>query len=43
MVASPVGGARIYTLLVKVKENGPFDCRSGRVWCDDLNMGSIVY
>ena len=43
MIASPVGLARIYTLWVHVKENGAFDCRSGRVWCDDLNMGSIVY
>jgi hypothetical protein len=43
MVASPIGTARIYTLWVQVKENGSFDCRSGRAWCDDLKMGGIVY
>ena len=43
MVASPIGTARIYTQWVQVKENGSFDCRSGRAWCDDLKMGGIVY
>ena len=43
MVFSPIGRARFYTLWVYVKESGAVDCRSGRVWCDDLKMGGMVY